>query len=421
MAARTLALCCALTLLLAAGACGGKAKAPEATPTATAVPSTTPPPIATYSGSIPPRPAAIEDYPAAIAGYLNEVGAAALGPPCLTDLLTAWQMPAGQYLPPGTSTGLYRCVLGNTDADSEYEVIVSMSAREKEYAPIYAQIVVFDHISSGYNVVYQSPPNGKSVDVPFAILAAVDLTADGPGDLAFAQIQCGAHTCTWNVHVVTGTDTTYRELTPQDGLSLATADVRIEDRDGNGTKEIILHGGIIQSVGAGPQRAQTDLYAWDGQQYTLKSSAKASSDIRLFKVQDADTAFAAGNYQEAVHLYQQAVSDMSLQEVGGFGSRDELMAYALFRLGLSYLKLGDTNAASRQIEAAIGNYPVSLDGRAALAFRNALNLTQVSAGDLPAGCQAAIAYANQNLDRFREAWNYGYANPGFDPAKFCPF
>ena len=97
------------------------------------------------------------------------------------------------------------------------------------------------------------------------------------------------------------------------------------------------------------------------------------------------------------------------------------MAYSGFRLGLSNLKLGDTRAASDHIEAAIGNYPVSLDAKAALAFRSAINLTRVGAGDLSVGCQATIAFANQNLARFEESWNYGYANPGFDPVKFCPF
>lgn len=417
MAVRWLLLWATLTVLLVA--CGGGGERPTPTSTASGTVTATVAPGTT--GAVPPRPAFMDDYPAAIAAYLDDAGGAALGLPCLADLLAAWQMPDGRSMSPGTSTGQGRCVLGNTDGDPEDEIVVSLSASENETSPITTEIAVLDRTSAGYEVAYISPPlSDKTAGFPDGILATGDLTGDGTGNLAFDEIACGAHTCTWSVHVVSGSSSGYRELTPSDGLRLATADIRVEDTDGDGAKEIIMHGGIIESVGAGLQRAQTDVYAWDGEQYTLKSSDKDSSDIRLFKVQDADTAFAAGNYQEAAHLYQQAVGDTSLQEVGGFGSRDELRAYALFRLGLSELKLGDASAASNAIEQAISQYPVSLDGKAAVEFRNAANLTRVGVGDLSAGCQAAITFANQNLDRFREAWNYGYANPGFDPAKFCP-
>ena len=266
---RLIAIAVVLVLTLAAASCGGDGETPVATQTA---PQTVPAiasPSPTSMGLVPPRPSSFEDYPAAVASYLNKRGeASAIGSHCL-DLFSAWRMPQGRSLSPGTTHGRVGCHIGNTDEDPEYEVIFSLTAGEPS-EPIAAKIAVFDETSNGYQVSYQYSGN----DTPIAFLGAWDLNGDGSGDLAFAEITCGAHTCPWRVHVVTGSGSTYRELTPQEGLTLATANVRIEDTDGNGTQEVIMHGGIIESVGAGPQRAQTDVYSWDGTTYSLVSSVE---------------------------------------------------------------------------------------------------------------------------------------------------
>ena len=62
----------------------------EAQPTATATPLATN--TAEVTVPVPPRPDDFNDYPEAIAVYRSEAGEAALGPPCLAELLEAWQI-----------------------------------------------------------------------------------------------------------------------------------------------------------------------------------------------------------------------------------------------------------------------------------------------------------------------------------------
>ena len=399
---------------------------PEATVTPAAGATT-----ATRQGNVavPARPDAFADYAEAIAAYLSEAGEEALGPPCLAALLDAWQMPPGDELlhPHGVSGG-ERCVMGNTDTDAEDEIVVVLTAEES--LGLLSDVTVFDRGTKGYDVTFQWR-GLDGVHQPFIseIVSVGDITGDGAGELVYATNWCGASTCTLNVFVVAGRSGKYERLDtsadvpelPSD-IAMATAEVRVEDTDGDGTMEIVLHGGIIQSAAAGPQRMRTEVYGWNGQLFSLTSSENDPSPLRYFKVRDADEAFSQGDYEQAAGLYQEAIDGTGLEEVTWLGSREELTAYSTFRLGLSYLKFGDTKAAAQQVNAAIANYPVSLHGKVAMAFRNAISLNQGGySGQLSAGCDAVSDFASQNLDRFREVWDYGWANPDFEADALCPF
>lgn len=379
---------------------------------------------------VPARPAAFEDYPRAVADYLSATGGPARGVPCLAELLDSWALPAPEHTPIATRD---RCRTGNMDADSDDEVVVLFTAEPDDpgVSGLLSNVVVFDRTGGGYRVAYQSfVPEQFPQLTPQAIVAAEDINDDGAGELVYTSTWCGAHTCTLSVFALTGDGEQYAALTSPvedrhaeiGSIAMETADVTLEDRDGDGEQEIVLHGGVIQSVGAGPQRTRTDIYAWNGSTYALTDTAFDESTLRYFKVVDADTAFAAGDYEEAVRGYREALERDNLEDVEYFGSREELLAYTTFRLGLSYLLLGDTAQASQHIEATIATYPASQIGRATVEFRNAIDLTQVGHnGGLAGGCAAATASLNGDPDRFQTAWNYGYANKGLGPADVCPF
>jgi tetratricopeptide (TPR) repeat protein len=421
---RTLAFVFALAVLVAA--CGGDG-APAAAPAAS--------PTAGVRVTVPPRPAEFEDYAEVIAAYLTQAGDAAIGEPCLAELFAAWQMPSGDegQLAPSEPPRGARCLVGNTDGDPEAEVAVSLSFWLAE-TPAFdlsmlTKVAILDRVDGVYRVVYETQLAEKPEPslAPAVLVAAEDLTADGAGELVYTTTFCGAHTCFLTVNVLSGDATGYRALTPSDppgqsAVRVASADLRVEDTDGNATKELVLYGGLIGSAGAGVQRAATFTYAWNGETFSLASTVYEPSDLRYFKVRDADDAFARGDYEEAAALYDEAATSDELQEVEFFGSREELRAYALFRRGLSGLQLGDANAASRAIEQAIASYPISLYGQAAVLFRNAGNLSQAgSSGDLSEGCRAVTDFARENAERLQEIWDYGYANPQPAPEDVCPF
>ena len=254
----------AALLLLACGG-GSGFVASKATPAGTSAPhSKTPATTATARATsaaehtpapIPPKPADLSGYASAVTSYLNDAGASALESDCLKSLFQKWNIPWDAEHPP--------CIAGNTDADAADEVAVMLSDISAELSR--RQIVVFDAPEGVFKVAYQS----KSVEVPGGdmpewrpqLLAAADINHDGKGELVYLENVCGAHTCSVTVRILTGAASGYVSLAG-DEVTMATATIALEDKDGDGRLEVVLQGGEIGSVGAGPQRTRTEVYAW---------------------------------------------------------------------------------------------------------------------------------------------------------------
>jgi hypothetical protein len=417
-----LCLCAALAVACGDGAAPSStptATVPQPTPTATvqatvtATVSPTPTPtVQPTPVAVPAQPDDFAAYPQAIADYLTAAGATALGPPCLEDLFREWAMP---------ETGdPSRCVLANTDSDPADEIVVLLTAPPSVgEVQVQGNVVVFDERDGRYDVAFESVsgPWQPSPVMPegAALLAASDINADGRGELAYVTTSCGAHTCSDTVHIFTGTPEGYRSLSG-DGFSLTFADISLTDRDDDGVQELTMHGGTIGSIGAGPQRARTEVYDWDGTQYTPVETTYDPSNFLYLRLREADDTFAAGRYLEAADLYRRALEDASL-DLWKPEERDELDPYALFRIALSLLAAGEAPAeAVAALDKAIEGYPGSAHGELAQVFRD----SYLAREDLSAACQAARDYATANLDTFTTLWDYGYANPEFDVVLLCP-
>ena len=406
-----------LALLAAACTSGGREAQPTATPETEAAATSAP----KINVPVPTRPDAFADYPEVIAAYLSEAGGEALGPPCLAALLDAWQMPPGDAAQP---TGGERCTLGSTDTDLDAEVTVVLTATPEgeAYAGLLlSNLVAFDLADGRYRVAYESASGeNPHLDIfPVGIIAVEELNGDAAGDLVYTVITCGAHTCTWTVHAVTGDGLAYRRLTPEEGIAMTTADVLVEDRDGDGIKEIVLHGGTISSVGAGPQRTRTEVYGWNGTTYELIETTLSDSDLLYFHILDADLLFGEGEYGEALAAYRRALSNESLVESMYYeNERVELSAYALFRIAVALLAGGGSESeALAALERATSEFSEAINASLAEIFREGYD----ASADLSASCLAVRNYVAGNIDRFREVWEYGYANPAFDPDTLCPF
>lgn len=409
-----LCLCAALVV-----GCGDGA-VPPPTPTATVVPPTptaTVRPTATPTVrptpvAIPAQPDDFAAYPRVIADYLTVAGATAISPPCLKDLLREWAMPE--------TDDASRCVLGNTDSDPAGEIVAVLTAPPlPSGVEVQANVVVFDARNGRYDVAFESAsmPEQPALIMPESrvLLAASDINADGRGELAYVTTLCGAHTCSDTVHIFTGTADGYHNLSGE-GFTMAFADISLTDRDDDGIQELVMHGGLIGSIGAGPQRARTEVYDWDGTRYTLVETTYDPSNFLYLRLRDADDAFAADRYLEATDLYRHALEDASL-DLWKPGGRAELDPYALFRIALSLLAGGEApGEAVAALDRAIEGYPGSAHGELARAFRD----SYLARGDLSAACQAARDYAAVNLDRFTTLGDYGYANPEFDVVLLCP-
>lgn len=369
--------------------------------------------------SVPSPPAAFEDYPTVIAEYLSEAGDAALGDSCLEEVFDAWQL----LLPDSDD---WPCLVVNADADPDDEVVALLGRQSPESVDPMAmtqwQVFVIDPQADTYEVSYVSILMEVEAQVPAKphLMAVDDINGDGMPELVYWESSCGAHTCYSTVHILGGGD--YQSLTDGE-ISMPYADIRLEDRDGDGAQELIMTGGTIGSIGAGPQRVREEVYAWNGAAYTLAQTTYEPTNVLYLRILDADAAFANGDYIAARRMYQEAFNDTSLElwkENAGTSvdERDELEPYILFRIALCEIALGTAPQVSIPLlQQASGNYPGSLNAELAGAF-----LTQyLATGDVTASCAAARDFANTYIDLFTTVWDYGYANPGFDANAVCPF
>ena len=189
---------------------------------------------------------------------------------------------------------------------------------------------------------------GKGV---ITLLAADDINADGKSDLAWTDTTCGVQSCFSTLAVESWDGKGYQAWIAGDP-TMADAEYAFQDilPEGSG-EEILVHGGVIESPDAGPQRAWTETYAsLNGAPYTLVGQKYDKSACLYHAIQDADAllgSWATGGFDPAIAAYQAALNDPTLTAC--WTVKDEvplLKDFARFRLVVSYVAGG--NRARRQ-------------------------------------------------------------------------
>jgi hypothetical protein len=406
-----------------------------ATPTRTAVPSPTPTRVPSPTAvatptlvAVPSQPGDFADYPAAIAGHLTMAGGS---PSCLAELFATWDMPTA--VPEwAEESGSVDCAAGDLDGDGEDEYLLRITNPVVTDIWPDSEVLIFDRGATGYEVAFQSSETlGPSPPWQPVILGVRDFNGDGKLEASFTADSCGAHTCWTSVYILASDGQQYVDIIEGEvGVPWARG-IRFVDVEGDGIEELYVAAGQIGSVGAGPQRDSNLTYTWDGTNYVLVETEIEPSEFLYFAVVDGDEAYAAGDLEKAMQLYNKAINDGDLwdwkEDFSGVSGRDELVPYAHFRLYLAQLAslAADDEAAVQDlvdsIAALAGQFPDSLHAQAAAQFAAAYPDGQVSPQALAAGCAAFLAYVEDNRQEFDDIWYYGYANPDLVPERLCPY
>jgi hypothetical protein len=439
-----------LAVALASACGGGEEGAATATPTATRTPAVTATPTRVTTPTVAPTPTAtlvpsptvvatptvvaapaqpgdFADYPVAIAFYLTEAGGS---PSCLAELFAAWDMPTAV---PGWAeeSGSVDCAAGDLDGDGEDEYLVRLTNPVVTDVWPDADVFIFDRAAAGYETAFQSSETlGPVPPWQPVILGVRDFNGDGKLEASFTTDSCGAHTCWTSVYILAWDGQQYVDIIDGEVGVPWARDIRFVDVEGDGIEELYVAAGQIGSIGAGPQRDSNLTYAWDGVHYVLVETEIEPSESLYFAVVDGDEAYAAGDLETAMQLYNKAINDGDLwdwkEDFSGVSGRDELVPYAYFRLYLAQLvslPSGDEAAAQDMVDsiaALAGQFPDSLNAQAAAQFAVAYPDGQVSPQALAAGCAAFLAYVEDNRSEFDDIWYYGYANPDLIPERLCP-
>jgi hypothetical protein len=370
--------------------------------TPTPVPPPTPSPTPTPSRT-PPGPMAcaadFSQYPERIATFLDDPR---------TDLgqMEVWLRDCGVI-----SENYGSVHLINLQKAATTDVVVAIHNRTISGPLLEGKLLIYHAGADGYTLKHHE--KGERVD----ILAISDINADGKTEIVWTSTQCGAHSCVSQLAVDQWTGTDYEDWitgTPE----MTSADYRLADTVADGTgQEILVHGGLIASAGAGPQRAWTETYiSADGLPYTLFSQVYDYSSCLYHHILDANRAFIQapdGSFETAITAYQDAINDNSLKACWTLDNELALLRdLARFRLVVAYTATGQPDQATQSRDAISAP---ALHG-AADTFLESYHTT----GSVAEACVATTAYAVDHPDAWQFMADWGYANPSFSAADLCP-
>ncbi len=252
-----------------------------------------------------------------------------------------------------------------------------------------------------------------------------DRTGDQVAEVTFLTNTCTVSSCSARVRVETWDGTAWRDVGPADG-GMTNVD-RLTFEGAGATSVLTMHGGVVTAPGAGPARAKTVVYTFDGKRYQV---ASVTADVAVYlyhAIVDADAKFDAGDFAGAITAYQGAIADKSLKdwkaEQGEKPGRPTLESYALFRIALATAASGLNPNAALDAVITFTKDGDGVFGHIADEFRRGF----ASQGTTTAGCGEVTKYLQlvtadgDNPAYIRDVFYYGFANqPQKTFSDICP-
>lgn len=258
------------------------------------------------------------------------------------------------------------------------------------------------------------------------ILAADDMNLDGVAELVFASVADNGPTLEFRIFEWNGSQ--FQSLIqaiefeqPVDYAPLEDPRIMdIYDTDGNGTLELVLTGGIPRGaayINGLPFREETWIFTWNGANFVAGYFKYAPPQYRFQAVQDGDRAALAGDYDEALDYYQQAIFSDKLEwwseerrhylqdtyyDTGGTlipsptpdpNEYPNLAAYSRFRIMLLYILRGWLPEAQTVYDALQERFPDGKSGHAYAEMATAFWEEYMISQDVGLACDKAINFA----------------------------
>ncbi|MBN1873124.1 MAG: hypothetical protein JXA33_02765 [Anaerolineae bacterium] len=380
---------------------------PTSAPTATVPPRVSPSPLplplcpSQRPMETPARPAAFEEYASVLRQYLSAGGA----PETLPSILLTWEVL------PDEGLGWTQADLTGDDVA---ESVVAFVNPESDFYPPETQLVVYTCRPGTMDTMYVYQPGAG---FGLNLIGAEDLTGDGPAEITFAEIACGAHTCWHTLHVWSWMNTDFTEHAVTN-FSVPYPTFYLQ------AGQLLAVSGGIASVGAGPQRSVTTTLTWNGTIITPTATQVAPAVYRYHVFQDGETAFFAGDYGHAQLSYLKVLEDTGLEPWAEVYSTQEewrwFDALAHWRLILINIQLQDNELAEQHYHQLEQDFPAGVPGNTVTSLADYFWETYSATYTLAEGCQSIL-----NVPEIQEILDFlnsfGYANPTYIPEDLCPF
>lgn len=310
---------------------------------------------------------------------------------------------------------------GDVDGDGQPDLVVALgqslpSACDTGAIVLYLAAGASFRLGQQIGLLDQVPIDPRISYIPCPMIFAIrDLIHDGRSQVVFTSTTCGAHTCNLAVGVLRWESGDFRPVMVEPLPVMAYPEISLED-DGQGGLEIVMHGGIIGSVGAGPQRERREVFRWNGNHFTLYERTYDPSNYLYFKVIDANSLMRVGDLRRAIPLYQAVLTDQSLELSGMHpAERADLQAFSHFRLMVAYLMSSDKVDAQQQLDALAATQPPHIYYDVAKTFWDAY----FPAATITQACEAVTRLARANSSIVDVLSGFGYANPDLVPEDVC--
>jgi LysM repeat protein len=296
------------------------------------------------------------------------------------------------------------------------ELIVVFQNPSAEQIFVEGDLAIFNSGTDGYTLGYRARAAGE-----VRLLAVEDINLDELPDVAWVDTTCGASTCFDTVNVRSWDGTTWADWT-NGTVTMAYAEINLTEslEEGLGD-EVVLEGGIYGSVGAGPQRSRTEVWAsLEGAPYSLFEKSYAQSECLYHTVLDANREFLnapVNGFEAATALYTQAVTDGGL--VKCWVRNDELVelrSFSQFRLAVIAGYSGDSEGAAAQIAELSEQYPGSIYDEVGQLWLESYE----TENDAALACDEVVLFAEENSAAWELLADYGYTNPSFEAVDVCP-
>lgn len=292
-------------------------------------------------------------------------------------------------------------------------------------------IVVFGCVGGAYQMLFSAAQTSAFPDgiVPNPrIVADVDVTGDGLGDLSVATGECASASCYDGLTVISshGQNSALQVISGEVQPLLFPTWQFVPSAQGK-AKDLQAIEGSTNDIEAGPQRTVTDTWAFDGSVFTRTSTVTSPAVYRIHALHDGDEAFQRKDFTQADTFYQQVVYDPNLKSWESMSTmKDEekvLAAFALIRLMQTSAIRNDNVGVQTAYDSLVGAIPSGKNaaGEIYLHMGKVFYDTFTQTDDYARACDAVVKFAEKEPDSYGQLGpeTFGYSNTDYTADDMC--
>lgn len=285
-----------------------------------------------------------------------------------------------------------------------------------------AKLLIYGCDSRRYVEIYRAEETTRATDAlptPPQLITVQDINQNGVPDVVFAFRECALDRCEYRTQAIAWLNNANRFVGLISRGILSDELPVLIDIDDDQIQEFRIHLTALGDINTGPLRTGTKIYDWNGAEYVLSVTQPDPMRYQIQVIHEADRYLSAGRLDDAVRLYQRAMTDDTLR-IWLRNEADDLTAYVLFRLLITRSAQGQPDM-STVFERILADYPEgAIPVYATLAK---LYWEQYTAS-------MNVSYACTNVrsaieTTHRDALNllnrYGDRNPTYTISDICPF